>query len=589
MRLSQVILRGYRTVPGELKIFVRPTLTCMIGANEHGKTNILDAIDLLKAGTFKAYDRNANLKTDSHPELVFTLKMVKEERAALVDALKKEIAARVSSEDAEAVKDRVQMGHCLKYYSSDSDSSLEFTVMLRANGYRGIHLQFSWVSVSKTSKFTFVREWYANHVPTVYLFASSEELADSITLEELNNGANLPFVGVLKLAGVWEERAVLFEGDVGAHRLIERAEGTLTRKIRRIWSQGAAHSFRFNESSGRLHLSIKDPATFDTPSRRSLGFRSFFSFYLTLYAETNEVDPEGYILLFDEPGIHLHPQGQKDLLRELRRLSRRNQLIYTTHSPFMIDRNDPAATLLVRKGFTKKEKGTHVVYKVYGSNWAPLASALGIAPADALFPPESILLVEGTSDRLYIGSFMRHFQPATSADLNALYMIDADRREEMEAHVRMLLGLDRQVTVLADGDRGGANFEKRLKKIAGAKSGKLSFIDLRKIAGLDKEVSIEDLLPRAQWLEAIQQYVAEILNATLQLDSEEIERRAVDVSMGRAVAEYLAEKSVIQSPSKFSKTTVADLFCRQELTVPADSVILKLCSEITKSLGIGDY
>ncbi|HEX5718947.1 MAG TPA: AAA family ATPase [Thermoanaerobaculia bacterium] len=590
MRLSKVTLKGYRSVPGDLEVFVRPNMTCMIGANEHGKTNILDAASLLKAGVFNPYDKNANSKDRSHPEVAFTLAIDKGEKASLIASLKEEIAA-LSEKSEDKAKSQTQrlLDASLAHYQSDSVSSNQLTILLKSNGHRLLNLRSAVFYIHTETSLPFLHKWYMDNVPMVYLFESPKELTDSITLEELDRRANLPFEGILKIAGVWEEHAALFSGDVAAHRLLQAAGRRLTRKIKQIWSQGAAHSFRFDESNGKLHLSIEDPTTFDIPSRRSLGFRSFFSFYLTLYAETDEVDPEGYILLFDEPGIHLHPQGQKDLLRELRRLSRRNQLMYTTHSPFMVDRNDPGATLLVRKGFTKKEKGTRVLYKPYGANWAPLASALGISPADALFPPEAVLLVEGTSDRLYLTEFMRQFQDQTRADLNLLYVLDADRRGEMEAYVRMLLALDRKVVVLADGDEGGMNFQKRLAKIAGAKSGSVDFIDLRKIVGASKEVSIEDVLPREQWYETIRQYVKEILRSDSEIDSEAIEQRSLKISMGRAAAEHLFDRGILAEVEKFSKTTVAALFCQRPMPVQGSgSLISSLCREITRKLGIAE-
>ena len=50
---------------------------------------------------------------------------------------------------------------------------------------------------------------------------------------------------------------------------------------------------------------------------------------------------EGCVLLLDEPGLHLHPGGQKDLLQRLDAYARKNTLIYTTHLPFLVDLREP--------------------------------------------------------------------------------------------------------------------------------------------------------------------------------------------------------------------------------------------------------
>jgi predicted ATP-dependent endonuclease of OLD family len=320
-----------------------------------------------------------------------------------------------------------------------------------------------------------------------------------------------------------------------------------------------------------------------------LGFRSFFSFYLALYAETNETDPEGFILLFDEPGIHLHPQGQKDLLREMRKLAEKNQIIYTTHSPFMIDRNEPENTVLVVKGSVGKKKGTTLNYKPWGANWNPLSGALGMSASDAFFMPDRPLLVEGTSDKLYLATYMRLCQPTTRADLNYLNMLDADRREDVEATLRILVGTDRPVVVLVDGDPGGADWTKHLKRLAGTKKGLVKVLSLGEILNSNKEISIEDALPQHEFFAAAQRYVTDVLQSEHVIDAARVLELAENHTLGRALADYLANAVVIKRAKDLSKTNIAHLFCQSELPVPAaDDRITRICLEVTRALEIGD-
>ena len=69
---------------------------------------------------------------------------------------------------------------------------------------------------------------------------------------------------------------------------------------------------------------------------RSKGFQWFFSFDTTFLYETQGTFKNAVILL-DEPGLHLHAAAQQDLLVRLKEYAKDNQLIYTTHMPFMID------------------------------------------------------------------------------------------------------------------------------------------------------------------------------------------------------------------------------------------------------------
>lgn len=70
--------------------------------------------------------------------------------------------------------------------------------------------------------------------------------------------------------------------------------------------------------------------------QRGKGFQWFLSFYIVFNVESAEGHKEA-ILLLDDPGLYLHASAQANLITVLRRLSKKNQLIYTTHSPFMID------------------------------------------------------------------------------------------------------------------------------------------------------------------------------------------------------------------------------------------------------------
>ena len=90
---------------------------------------------------------------------------------------------------------------------------------------------------------------------------------------------------------------------------------------------------------------------------RSKGFRWYFSFFLVFLVESEGMHKNA-ILLLDEPGIHLHLQAQFNLINFFKNLKDKNQIIYTTHSPFLIDENHLEQVRSVfedKKGFTRKE------------------------------------------------------------------------------------------------------------------------------------------------------------------------------------------------------------------------------------------
>lgn len=142
--------------------------------------------------------------------------------------------------------------------------------------------------------------------------------------------------------------------------------------------------------------------------QRSRGFIWFFSFLVWFDSVQHQLDRKPnsddreLILLLDEPGLSLHAMAQKDFLGYIDNLSERHQVLYTTHSPFMIhsDRLDQ-----VRIVEDRDKVGTIITDNVLGSDSRtifPLQAALGWNMAQNLFISERNLLVEGPSDLLYL-------------------------------------------------------------------------------------------------------------------------------------------------------------------------------------------
>ena len=118
--------------------------------------------------------------------------------------------------------------------------------------------------------------------------------------------------------------------------LLESASAGLTKAFGSWWKQGN-YDFRFAADGDHFRIWVSDtirPEKIELENR-STGLQWFFSFFLVFLNERNDAH-FGSILLLDEPGITLHPMAQKDLSAFFEGLSIDNQLIYTTHSPFLL-------------------------------------------------------------------------------------------------------------------------------------------------------------------------------------------------------------------------------------------------------------
>ena len=121
--------------------------------------------------------------------------------------------------------------------------------------------------------------------------------------------------------------------------LLSSASSSFTKSFNEWWKQGN-YTFEFQADGNFFRIWVSDavrPERIELESR-STGLQWFFSFYLVFLVES-ELHHQNAILLLDEPGVTLHPLAQKDLFLFFENLAENNQIMYTTHSPFMVDSN----------------------------------------------------------------------------------------------------------------------------------------------------------------------------------------------------------------------------------------------------------
>lgn len=203
------------------------------------------------------------------------------------------------------------------------------------------------------------------------------------------------------------------------------ASNKITRELFAYWSQNKHLKVRFRLDAGRSG----DPAPFNSGNilrtrifnthhemeisfdDRSTGFVWFFSF-LVLFSQIKKVHGNNVIILLDEPALSLHAKAQADLLRYIKeKLAPTYQVVYTTHSPFLVPADNILSVRTVedvvieRKDEMVEVKGTKVGDRVLSTDrdtLFPLQGALGYEITQTLFVGPNSLLVEGPSDLLYL-------------------------------------------------------------------------------------------------------------------------------------------------------------------------------------------
>ena len=213
------------------------------------------------------------------------------------------------------------------------------------------------------------RRWFLATMPRFVYLPDYAELEGHVDLDALLErmeedklrASDENFLKLMKVAGldVAELHRLLARQHELRQHLVNRGGAVVTRSLRRLWSDRAL-KVRFNLDASHFDILVSDPnALYDVEvnlDERSRGFRWFFSFYITFAADTDGGDAENSVLLLDEPGLHLHARGQQDLLEHFAK-DFRNQILWTTHSPFMVPFDEPAA---VRSVDIQEERGTTV-------------------------------------------------------------------------------------------------------------------------------------------------------------------------------------------------------------------------------------
>lgn len=282
--------------------------------------------------------------------------------------------------------------------------------------------------------------------------------------------------------------------------LLSSASSDLTTKFANWWKQGN-HKIRFQADGRHFRIWVSDsirPAEVELESRSS-GFQWFFSFFLVFLVERAD-QHKNTILLLDEPGVSLHPLAQKALIEFFENLSKENQIIYTSHSPFLLDHDqlDQVKVVYVnsktgetmisanlRAADTDKERSKSV-YAVF--------AALGLSTSESLLLTAAPVIVEGITDQWYLGLAKNVLiQQGKINPARDIVFVPGGGARGIKTVAAILAASEEYPPVLLDSDDAGNQVAKVLKESIYAEnpayvSQIMAFTDI-------ESSEIEDLMP----------------------------------------------------------------------------------------------
>ena len=170
-----------------------------------------------------------------------------------------------------------------------------------------------------------------------------------------------------------------------------------------FWKQDESHLY-FSLDSNNIYFWVKEGEELYRPEIRSKGRQWYLSFYIR--ATARSLEERNNIILIDEPGLFLHAKAQRDILNKLEECAERTQVIYTTHSPYLIQSDKLSRIRLIIK---EGEKGTtinKITAKADKETLTPILTAIGEDLSVGIrVDIKNSFIVEGLSDYYYIHAF----------------------------------------------------------------------------------------------------------------------------------------------------------------------------------------
>lgn len=533
MKLVKARVQNYRSVE-DSGTFEIGNLTCLVGKNEAGKTAILSALRALRPSKSQSFDidetidypRRFSTRFDErHPdgeaEVIRTwwkldpADILAVERRFGPGALKSDsfevhYGFRYNDEKRQwkiDVDDAKCLEHLVNKHALDATernilhnvaNGQEATKALSGLAEPTAKQTALLEDLKKVRESRFVlgiidilearqpRFFFTSHFERMSGIVSLNQLQQDRQHNKVTVGDKI-FLSFLEYAGTTLEELIGADRREALKAKCEAASNEITEEIFQFWSQNNALEVVIEIDSGKPN----DPPPFNAGvvadirirntnhkatlplSERSAGFVWFFSF-LAQFKQLKKTENNAIILL-DEPGLTLHGKAQGDLLRYIvERLLPDHQVIFTTHSPFMVPMDRLGDVRIVEDVILYNQrtgrpelKGTKIhadVLEVSDDTLFPLQGALGYEVTQSMFIGSHTWLVEGPSDILYLQTLSQALRKRNREGIDRRWTLcPSGGIDKIAPFVRLFGGNHIDIAVLSD----VANAEK--KKIEAVK------------------------------------------------------------------------------------------------------------------------
>lgn len=514
MKLKKATIHKYKSIETTQEFDIESDITVLVGMNESGKTSILEALaktnyfesdDNFSFDTIRDYPRKQKKVMDKSGETPQAVTLQYEIDDELAKEISDDVGVKPSSNCFEFIKKYDNSASWAVSFVKNDDflkskieelgiqkellisalssvkNSAEFDAFITANNtdentdeiqiIKSIEKYF----INKNNWDDFINEYITLtylmpnlpqfiYYDDYYMLPSRVSLNTVATKSEISN-SDKTAKALLELADIDIDKLIKSTNYEEFIAELEATQLIITDELFKYWSTNKNLSILFsidkiqkNDDKNNttiiehvLDIRVQNQRSgVSLPlANRSKGFNWFFSF-LVWFMRIQENRDSTYILLLDEPGLNLHAKAQNDLLKFLSNLSNNYQIIYTTHSPFMIETENLNQVRTV----LEKEDGTHISESVQEKDpntLFPLQAALGYDLAQNLFVSKKNLLVEGIADLIYLNLLSSVLENDKRNSLrNDITIVPVGGADKVATFISLLRGNELNIVCLLD-------------------------------------------------------------------------------------------------------------------------------------------
>jgi len=514
MKLKKFKITNYKSITDSGDCYLTDTITILAGKNESGKTSILEALEDFDTDKKIRESAKPIKSPESVPEISITFTVEKDTITEIFEEIKSPLKATTDIE-IELIKtfpDVYSFGKSTlqnEIFGGKEVEKIQKSIKDKWNKIKAIRTKYETlggslfdfefsdfvsektlfinfknattpnvVQIEEKERDTFLKllteieadinnlenllatetkflESLKQWIPNFILFNSFEDIfPNKIPFAELEKNEwikDLSVISDLKIT------TIKGTDDRGKEKHKDDINIKLNKDYEKFWTQDVSN-LSVNWDSEHLYFWIKEDGYPYEPNLRSKGRQWHLAFYIKVSARANEKIPN--IILIDEPGLFLHAKAQEDILGKLEDSAKEVQLIFSTHSPYLLEADKLNRVRLVHRS---KKSGTEIENKVHAladkETLTPILTAIGLELNAGISALDKVnnAVVEGPSDVYYLNAFKKILSK------DSVNFIFGGGCGNMPYVGTILHGWGGKVIYLYDNDQGKKDGEKNLQ------------------------------------------------------------------------------------------------------------------------------